>query len=222
MQDVASTTTTIITPLAFEAGRIRMNTRPHQWPLLVCGPGRRGIGRLEDRCDIPAGHVVILAGLAGGLNPDLPAGHALLADAVVDVHGRERIPPLRSENGGGIICTHDELCDTPESKARLREMTGGDVVDMESIHFANLAEERGWTWGVIRGISDDHATPLPRGCDAWTDDGGRTRPWSIARSILSSPGIAMQLPGLKRCAGRAMDSVGTRLIGLLASDVATT
>lgn len=214
--------TTIVTPLAFEATRIQASARENGWPLLVCGPGRTGIERMADRCRIPAGHVVILAGLAGGLNPDLETGHALVAAAVIDEDGLQRVPPIRRDDRKGVICTRDALCNTPEAKRHLREKTAADAVDMESIHFANLAEERGWKWGVVRGISDDCSSSLPDNCSHWTDDGGRTRPWKVLQGILANPRILTQMPGLQRGATRAMRSVGTSLVELLASEQATT
>jgi len=210
--------TTIVTPLAFEATRIQMTSKQNGWPLLVCGPGRGGIERIAGRCRIPAGHVVILAGIAGGLNPELEAGHSLVADAVIDEAGLQRVPPLRLDDRGGVICTCDSLCSTPEAKARLRDSTGADAVDMESIYFAKLAEERGWKWGVVRGISDDSSSPLPANCGEWTDSGGRTRPWRVLKSILADPKVSIQLPGLQRRATRAMQSVSSSLVQLLASE----
>ncbi len=213
--------TTIVTPLAFEAIRIQTTARQNGWPLLVCGPGRGGIERMAGRCRIPEGHVVILAGIAGGLNPELETGHSLVADAVIDEAGLQRVPPLRLDKQGGVICTCDSLCSTPEAKARLRDGTGADAVDMESIYFAKLAEERGWKWGVIRGISDDCSSSLPSNCSTWMDAGGRTRPWKIIQSILADPKISVQLPGLQRSATRAMQAVGASLVQLLASEHAS-
>jgi adenosylhomocysteine nucleosidase len=205
----------IITPLAFEAQRIRPLVTAHKWPLLVSGPGPEGIRRFADQCRIPAGATVILVGLAGGLNPDLQPGDLIIASEVIDAGGTSLTPTLRLPEATGRLISIDQICRTPADKEQLRAHSGADAVDLESAAFATLAEDRGWNWGILRGISDDASTALPQGCSGWTSPSGRLKPLSLLWSIVKHPGLAMQLPTLGRQSKAAMGAAGHGLIALL-------
>lgn len=91
---------------------------------------------------------LILAGFAGGLDPELPRGK------VVCCHG---------EGWQGLIHTATEVVATPEDKARLWEETGCWVVDMECEAVAAKAAEAGVSFSVLRVVSDTAGDAVPNG-----------------------------------------------------------
>lgn len=92
---------------------------------------------------------VILAGLAGGLNPELEVGDVLAQGEVVA--GVRR----------GVVFTADEIVDTSEKKCELGEKTGADCVDLETGPIAEVCERRGIAFVSLRVISDIAAENLP-------------------------------------------------------------
>ena len=207
---------TIITPLAHEARALQATARHHGWTLLVCGPGQQGIERLAHLTNTPpAGHTVVLAGLAGGLAPDLAAGDLIIPQMVLGSDGEQFTPPLQLPTGGGLISTLEDICVSPETKASLWTETGAHAVDIESAHFAKLALQNGWKWGIVRGISDSSATELPKECGLWIGSNGTLRPLPLITSLLRDPRRVGMLLGLRRASVAAMASVRQGLIELL-------
>ncbi len=173
----------------------------------VCGPGRSGVAdwfadRRGGRC--PARLGMLLVGTAGGLHPDLAAGTALLAKRVIDGSQRAWTPSIGLEAASGgsprraTVLSLDDAVVSPQEKARLHASSGADAVDLESAAFASQCEDRGWPWGVVRGISDAAADSLPRAVSSWVDARGRLRPWAVLRSLACSPRTVAALPQLRR------------------------
>ena len=206
---------TIITPLAHEARSLRATARHYGWTLLVCGPGVQGIERFARQNAPPAGHTVVLAGLAGGLAPDLAAGDLIVPETILGNLGERFTPPLQLPGSGGFISTLDDICVSPEAKARLWSETGAHAVDMESAHFAQVAAKHGWDWGVVRGISDSATTALPKGCGLWIGSEGRLRPLPLLACLLRDPRAVGTLLSLRRASAAAMVSIRRGLIELL-------
>ena len=171
--------------------------------------------RFADRCRIPAGEVVILAGVAGGLNPALRVGDLIVADRVTCDHAPPLTPPLQLPEARGSLFSSNQICGTPEAKQDLRAHCDADAVDLESAQFAVLAAERGWKWGILRGISDDASMSLPPECPSWTDSQGRIRPRGLLLSILKHPGLLWTLPKLGRHSRKAMEAVGHGIVELV-------
>lgn len=92
---------------------------------------------------------VILAGLAGGLNPELEVGDVLVQGEADD--GIRR----------GVIFTADEIVDTSEKKRELRERTGADCVDLETRPIAEVCLRRLIPFVSLRAISDTAVEDLP-------------------------------------------------------------
>lgn len=208
---------TIITPLSFEAQQLRGIASSHRWSVRICGPGAGGVQRFGEQCSIPAGATVILAGLGGGLNPSLQVGDLVVANEVLNGHGVAFTPPLQRPEAGGRVVSSNVICSTPSDKSDLRDRSGADAVDLESGPFAALAEDRGWIWGVLRGISDDASMELPLECSQWTSSKGQLRPMNLAWSVLRQPRLALQLPRLGQHSRMAMGAVAQGLSELLES-----
>ena len=208
---------TIITPLAYEARALRATTHRYGWTLLTCGPGAQGIERLAMQCKAPTGHTIVLAGLAGGLDPRLAAGDLIVPEVVLSSDGERFTPPLQLPTAAGILSSVNEICDSLEAKASQFAESGAHAVDMESAHFATLAVERGWRWGIVRGISDPAGTTLPKSCARWVSSDGKLRPLPLLKSLLKDPKTARTLLRLNRSSSKAMASVARGLAELLAT-----
>jgi hypothetical protein len=207
----------VVCPLAFERALLEKRGVGRLAELACCGPGPdrmqvwcEGIGRRRSP--------VVLAGLAGGLVAGLPAGRAGLVTKVSAHDGAAYTPPTWPGVSvpvlGAVVDAPDAVL-TAASKASLRQTSGADVVDLESAAFARAATELGWTWAVVRGISDDAETDLPPGVARWTSPTGRTRPGRVATDVLLAPRTAAALLHLRRSAHAALCGIADVLQVLL-------
>jgi hypothetical protein len=130
---------------------------------------------------------IILAGLAGGLDPQLKAGDVVIGSA------DGRWPGLSYRRGG--ICTSDHIITAREEKRQLFEQTGALAVDMETEIVRRAAQQAGLPMATVRAISDPADQDLPSGMERWIDGQGRVRIGVLAGEILRRPG---NLPGLVR------------------------
>jgi adenosylhomocysteine nucleosidase len=108
---------------------------------------------------VPEGDRLVSFGIAGALRADLPVGTVIDATRVVDEHGSvlwEGGPLGVAAARPGTILGADRIIDDPSERARLREQTGADAVDMES---ATLARS-GRLAGCVRAISDTPTSKL--------------------------------------------------------------
>jgi adenosylhomocysteine nucleosidase len=137
--------------------------------VVVSGAGRIAARRAIDLTI--AGHrprMVISAGFAGALAPDLERNQLVVPSAVIDLenHRYEIDPPalasaLPSIRRGRLV-TVDQIMATASEKQSLRQATEADLVDMESSAVARACLERMIPFVPIRVISDDARTELPR------------------------------------------------------------
>jgi hypothetical protein len=134
---------------------------------------------------------IIMAGLAGALDPALEIGDLVIDDCPADF-----IPPI-SHRVGRIVCS-DALVTTPADKQRLRDETGALAVDMESAAARALAQAMKVPFIHIRGISDTAAESLDPAIMHLVDGFGRPRPMSVAGTLLRRPRLVPQLAQLGR------------------------
>lgn len=109
--------------------------------------------------------LLVSAGFAGGLDPDLRRGAAVRPDAVM-TDGTARPLSLATQPGGAAsgpltIVTVDAVAATVEMKRRLAARTGGRLVDMETYAVAEVAAAAGVPCAAVRVISDDAFETLP-------------------------------------------------------------
>lgn len=109
--------------------------------------------------------LLISAGFAGGLDPDLRRGAAVRPDTVVTEGSSRRlplaVPPGVAALGPLTIVTVDVVAATVEMKRRLAARTGGRLVDMETSAVADVAAAAGVPCAGVRVISDDAGETLP-------------------------------------------------------------
>ena len=118
---------------------------------------------------------VLLAGLAGGLDPSLAVG-----DLVLD----------GGAGGGmrrGLIHTSPTIVSTANDKARLFAATGALAVDMEGLAARGFAKKLNLPFLHLRAISDAATDGLDPALLNWVDSFGKPRPLAAAAGLLRDP-----------------------------------
>jgi nucleoside phosphorylase len=206
---------TIVVPLAFEEGWLRrlipgLATRGQ---VVRCGLGRAGVRQTLPGLK-PAGPV-ILCGIAGGLVDAAPVGAAAwVSEAVTEgATLRPDIVPagVRLER----LYASETLIETPRDKALLAARTGTTMVDMETASFAEIARERGWAWGVLRGVSDGPEHDFPPEIAGWITPKGDLRRSRVTIDLVRKPRLLRAARELSRNGGVAMRAVAELLSGWL-------
>lgn len=212
----------VLCPLEFERQMLIKAQLEDVCDLECCGPGADSICAWACKNENP-GRPLILAGLAGALTGEHAAGSAHIITEVVDEHGEERwIPPLQDRQtadalGQTIVTSTSATLSGRLAKQIMRRDSGGTLIDLESVAFATAAEKYGWTWGIVRGISDDLSSLLPENIEQWVDDTGRTR-WSLVmRTLLCRPNLIPVVLELRTNSTQAMEHVGQLVRSLVKS-----
>jgi nucleoside phosphorylase len=137
---------------------------------------------------VPEGSLVSF-GLAGSLG-GLQVGDVLDATRVVDETGTTlwEGPGLGVRGAhAGVVLGGDVLVHDAAERARLRESSGADAVDMES----GVLARSGRLAGVVRAISDDAAS-LVEGVDTTVHADGRTNVAGLLRWVATRRGDAFR------------------------------
>lgn len=178
---------------------------PERRPRLACagvGPVAASAGARE-LLEAGCGGLVSF-GLAGALQPSVPVGTLILAEAVVTPQGtvlepdggwRHRLLSVCGTARGGLIAGIDSAVSTPAEKAALAAAAQALAADMESHAVAGVACAAGVPFVVIRAVSDGSEDGVPRWLLAALDDTGRPRIPAILSGLLRRPG---DLPALVR------------------------
>ncbi len=182
----------ILTALRYEASAIAK--RLGHADLRVIGPRAVGLGDVDHAAECRG---VIMAGLAGALDPTLVIG-----DVVVDS------PPDWGMTGAGwrrgAIHTADEIVATVEEKRLLFAATGALAVDMENALARGFAARLGVPFLGIRAISDRADEPLDPATLRWINHTGGLRPARLAADLCRRPGL---IPSLVRLGRRSRIAV---------------
>jgi adenosylhomocysteine nucleosidase len=101
--------------------------------------------------------LLVSAGMAGALSPNLRVGDVGRMREVVDVATGDRYP---TRGGEWVLATSPGISDVAEKGALLAKYAA-DVVDMEGAAVAQVAKERGLEFAAVKAISDDSAFPMP-------------------------------------------------------------
>ncbi|HET8751550.1 MAG TPA: hypothetical protein VFM43_03375 [Gaiellaceae bacterium] len=136
---------------------------------------------------VPEGRLVSF-GLAGSLG-ELGIGDVLDATRVVDETGTTlwEGPGLGVRGArDGVVLGGDVLVHDPVERARLREASGADAVDMES----GVLARSGRLAGVLRAVSDDAGSAV-EGVDRTVHADGRTNVAGLLRWIATRRGDAI-------------------------------
>lgn len=194
-------TAVVVCPLWFERRALGRAGVGRFCELVCCGAGAAAAARWAS--NHVASGPVILCGLAGALNDRFDVGTAHAAAAVIGEDGRRLEPSLR-EQGGPVLSCPSSTLETPESRQAWSAGSGADLADLESAALARVAVEKGWRWGIVRGVSDGPDTTLPAGIDTWVDADGRTRTGRVVGALLTGRVGLGQLMRLRADSTRAM------------------
>jgi adenosylhomocysteine nucleosidase len=159
-------------------------------------------------------------GLAGGLAPQLRAGHLLLPEAVrsaglaswsVDPMWRERVRTRFAAGGtdpapGAVVGT-DRIVATASDKRALFEATGAQAVDMESHEVAAIASGAGLPFLVVRALADPHDQVIPQIAREALMPDGRVRLQATLGGLIRQPGELMALLRLGVQSARGLASL---------------
>jgi nucleoside phosphorylase len=118
---------------------------------------RRALARVLDAGALQLGPVdhVMIAGICGGLDPDVPVGTLINAEVIVEHAGGwayPHHPPGDAPRAGKLVTTEEATLDHDLSRRFLAEGFLG--VDMESSAVAEMCEAAGCPWSVYRCIGD--------------------------------------------------------------------
>jgi len=148
---------------------------------------------------------LMIAGICGGLDPDLPVGTIINPETLVEhstgLSYRHRPPgdmPLR----GKLITTETVTLDVELSLAFFAD--GCLAVDMESSAVAEVCESSGVPWSVYRCIGDRHFDGLlDARLVALTNPDGSGDRAAIEELLAEEPDVAAKLERLSRETARA-------------------
>lgn len=144
---------------------------------------------------------VIMAGLAGALDPTLAIGQIVI-DGCPE--------PLRERLGHrhGPIHTADRIIEGPAQKAALFRSTAALAVDMENAAVRRWAGDAGLGFIGIRAISDQADQTLEAIVLRLVDDWGRPRPGAIAAALTHRPTRLKALLRLRTDSNQAVGKLG--------------
>ena len=172
-----------------------------------------GIGARRLPSALPPGTCcVVLAGLAGGLDPGLRVGEVVLDG-----------PPGLANAGAvrersivcGSIYTSPCPVTTPADKADLFRSTRAVAVDMEASAVRRLADAAGLPFIHLRAISDAAGDAIDPSVMALVDETGRPRLLPLAAYACRHPGRLAALARLGRSAAVGVGRVANAVCALL-------
>jgi adenosylhomocysteine nucleosidase len=163
--------------------------------------------------------MLISTGLAGGCAAGVVAGSVMEAGVVIDASTGER---FETAAAGGVTLASAGTIASVGEKARLANIYGAAIVDMEAASVARLARAQGLGFRAIKGVSDAHDFELSALAKFAGERGTfRTgafalhtalRPWEWGKAMELGRGSAKALAGLE-VALRDVIARGDCLIG---------
>lgn len=155
---------------------------------------------------------VVMAGLAGALDPSLAVGRVVTTERPAGVY-------LPSHVRCAPIYSSERIIATPDQKRELFQATGAAAVDMETAAVREWAKSRGLPFMAVRAISDRADQCLDAAVLVMVDPWGRPRIGAILRSIVRRPFLLRHLLRLRadsKLAGRNLGLAVRELVEKLA------
>lgn len=182
---------------------------------LLGAMGIRAAEQLDQRLAKNKPRLVISAGFAGGLQPDMRVG-----DLVI---GRNYSDPkiLSHLNLGarwklGDVATESAIIERKEDKRRLGEATGALAGDLETAHFAKICAARDVPMLPVRCISDAFEDDMPVPAHVLLNpETGRPEPLQLFRHLMANPSSVRGFNQLLKNAKTAQTQLAAGLDELL-------
>ncbi len=171
-----------------------------------------GIGakQMPENLSEPPIRGIIMAGLAGALDPKLRVG-----DVVIDDCPAAFLPEVSFTRG--TIHQAAKIVGTSREKQELYETGGALAVDMESAIVRQAAKKWNVPFVSVRAISDSANESLNPTMVRFIDPFGRVRPLALAGSIIRRPGLIPELLRLGQSARMASDNLAGAVAGIVAA-----
>lgn len=144
--------------------------------------------------------ILVSAGLAGALSPEMKVGDVLIPAIIVNARNGAQI---QTGHGGGTLVTASGVAG-PEAKRLLARQYSGLAVDMEAAAVAEVANSCGVGFSAVKAISDDDDFPVPE-LESFVDHDGkfltgkfiahlapRPRLWGTVRKLAANSAKASQ------------------------------
>jgi adenosylhomocysteine nucleosidase len=150
---------------------------------------------------------IISFGIAGGLDPQLRAGAAIVASSVIGANGVNMALPADERWSQALLralpqAAHapvlgvDVAVTEPADKLRLFRQTGAAAADMESHIAASVAASHGLPFAVLRVVADAARRRIPQAALAGMREDGATDALAVLRALMQKPGDLFGLPGV--------------------------
>jgi nucleoside phosphorylase len=201
----------IVCPLKHEARALTRAGLSSCAMIEVTGVGPASIARWCKRRGAERGRIVILAGVAGALTDRCNVGEAYRIGRIVSADGSNIGTPTLA--GDTVITSVEEIIADEQRRAACVRETRADLVDMESAAFARCAQESGWRWAIIRGVSDGPTSPLPRYVTQWAKTDGTLDARAVMRDLALHPLRIPAVMRLGRHTARALRAVAAEIAG---------
>jgi len=152
--------------------------------------------------------LVLTSGFAGGLKKDLSRGMV-----VFEAGERFRWKKALQEAGATECSFHcaERVAGTAQEKYSLRQQTGADAVEMESLAIQEVCRQRGVPCATVRVILDTAHEDLPLDFSTLLNSEGDVAPGKLAWALAKAPG---KIPALLRL-GRQSSEAAQRLADVL-------
>jgi adenosylhomocysteine nucleosidase len=179
----------------------------------------------EDVIKIHQPQWIISAGFAGALVSDLPRGHILMADSIVDQRHQPldvgfKIPPevvqATPSLHVGRLLTVDHLIRQSTEKQQLATDCRASACDMETMAVAQACRRRHVRFLSVRIISDGLDDKLPPEVEHMLDQQSFAGKLGAAtRAVFRRPGSLKDMWNLRETAIRASDRLAQFLVGVV-------
>lgn len=162
---------------------------------------RAALHRLLTEADAggPSIDHVMIAGICGGLHPDLPVGTLINPDVVIDHSSGAAYahhPPHDEPQAGRLVTTERVMFDAELSRSFFED-DGCFAVDMETSAVAEVCEPRGTPWSVYRCIGDRHFDGLlDQRLVAMSNPDGSANMAEVEKLLAAEPDIVGRLAQL--------------------------
>ncbi|MCB8876738.1 phosphorylase family protein [Acidisoma silvae] len=167
-----------------------------------------GARKMAERLAADGATALISFGLAGGLDPKLEAGDAVVPCHVLHKGNSYDCDPDLSRvlrqvgQAVDFLFAGDGVVGTVSDKARLWTETGASAIDLESGAVAEVAKAHGLPFAVLRAVCDSATRDLPSAAIEALDESGRIAPMKMAAILARHPQQIFGLIGLGRDAAR--------------------